>query len=1455
MTVPPAIEQRLTEQIPRLRRIRALRGAARSILVSLLLLYGIALLDIAAPLPNWARAMAFATWITTAGVLIGRWVVWPLRQAISLEDVVGEVEKRRPELGQRLYSVLHPDREKIASPLHGVLVEDTARRLKQLDFPQVISYTSAVAVAIAGLVALLSTAIVVASYPSAAHQLRRVALPWSRTYGLAAYYVHIVSPPTVLARGGTVTIAAYPKRYNTNERIHLSHAEATLIVRDLATHAERRYPMQPGPGGEFHARVPQVANDFDFSVELGRVRSEWLRVVVLDAVELTEATRIILSPPPYVGLAPQTRGFANITAFQQSLLELELTFDRPVAYASLEWLAQNANAAESVRLNMSSDRGSATACLRLGHSGRLRLVLATEERGQKLFCEKALQVQVIPDQPPQLEQLSGLARRLRLAKPEDIVAIDFTARDDHGLTAAVLEYQIGSAEASTQTVPIPLTPQEDARVATGRIEFPLAERVRQGDTVRLRLRVFDNRVIDELTLVPQDVVYPPTGWSELHIQSHAESLPIQEVLAQRDDLRDWLTSALAELTAANSEIVTVQKESAGLVGLDVHHQTRLQNAKARIEAARDTLRKAAAEAQLTPELRHLAANCCELVEPLENLCTGFLAQAETDQPDVRNTALVRAQAVLNPIVDQMRSLIEKNATRAQARVDRWRLLALAAELTAWPTLSPPTDRLAKHRQLFDRFRTLIVESPALQQAVAAAYHAEIQQWLRVLRQRLECLQQLDQQTQELFIQTRQELLGEMQRQLELLVKHSTSVFRDMETAGRLLGVTLPPPDDLLRIADLAAAGKTVEALAELEKNVQTLDRLAHACERWSAERADPKEAVAQLARWQDDLRARLRTATQKVGYVELREEEKGRFRFEQRAIVEALQALDSPPETTVRQARHQAIMHTEAALRSLADTGTTADAAMTAAAMALRQLAESMPSLAERLTLSLRAADALRLQWEATSNAIELTLKKLERSTPEVVVKQLAPFADKQRKLIPAVEMLDLPGLQPRHTRLVRAITLALADLQEGSPLDVVASQAWVRREFERLKWVLEGNPSPDGKAEQVAQKLHQLVQSLAVAPEGGADPPERLIAALQDIQRQLNAFTAPEAPALWQEARLSVQKAEQAIRDGPPERLRTTVQAAAEATRQLADRLNGRETDLERVQRLAYNRRLATEKSKERLLADDTLRQLSREAEELIHTRVGLAGTPLKKRAVDLYTKLRGKSDLDRFGTDHKALVAVLDELAAQMADRADLATLEPLPPPPPPPAAERIIPSTFLADKLRSLIRHHRQVHGQVTNLPMHLQARLTPGLWSSSCRRSLLQVLQIEQVIADLSQLVADQQARDSLDAPEAVSRQQPREALPMLREAEKRLRASVSCSVAGAFREAAEHRAQAIARLRLVSELPLSPAWPAVRNATGSSLLTALRAMQQPTEPSIRKAAEAMQQAAQSVGREN
>ena len=90
--------------------------------------------------------------------------------------------------------------------------------------------------------------------------------------------------------------------------------------------------------------------------------------------------------------------------------------------------------------------------------------------------------------------------------------ITFAGRDDLCISGAVLEYVLGPDESKIVAMPIPLSDAGTTR-ATGLFDFDLTGKGRAGETVRFRIRVTDNRTLDEPKLPPQEAVFPPSGWS------------------------------------------------------------------------------------------------------------------------------------------------------------------------------------------------------------------------------------------------------------------------------------------------------------------------------------------------------------------------------------------------------------------------------------------------------------------------------------------------------------------------------------------------------------------------------------------------------------------------------------------------------------------------------------------------------------------------------------------------------------------------------------------------------------------------------------------------------------------------------------------------------------------------------------------------------------------------------
>ena len=219
----------------------------------------------------------------------------------------------------------------------------------------------------------------------------------------------------------------------------------------------------------------------------------------------------------------------------------------------------------------------------------------------------------------------------------------------------------------------------------------------------------------------------------------------------------------------------------------------------------------------------------------------------------------------------------------------------------------------------------------------------------------------------------------------------------IDTAARLANVTTPRADDFRRIAKLIAAGKSLEAMTELEKFAQTLDAVATAFEKLAADRTDPKIAARQLVHWQDDLATRFRTATasNSANFANLPDTLKRAFRSEQAALRAAVAALKLPPEDGIRSLRDRVQEHLTAVGRYLAGSGVNADTAMKAASEYLTRLADSVPTIPERLGATREKFEYVRQEQDLIQAAAEQALRGTD-PTP-TLVKKLAALHERQR--------------------------------------------------------------------------------------------------------------------------------------------------------------------------------------------------------------------------------------------------------------------------------------------------------------------------------------------------------------------------------------------------------------------------------------------------------------------------
>ena len=1176
LTSPPASDCDLALRV---HRMRVARGACWAIVFALLGASALTLLDAAAELQPWARVLGLALWLTAFGVLAWLLVVrrWQARWS-----------------------------------------RNAARAAEK----ELSSNVKAAAAVIVLLTTCLSAALCV---PNASEHIRRVVLPWHRATG-SQYRIVVTSKEPVVRSGDPVTLSAYIEKLDPSAP---HPGNAAIIYRELSGR-ETSSPMNLDETGTFHASHTNVFEEFNYRIEIGGASTEWFSVTPIQAVEATDDSVLELLPPGYAAaVLPRqlVKGYSTFNCYPFTQLELNLRFSRPAAKAFLDWRPLTGGSAPVIPIALAPDRLSGTASIQVKQEGALRLITIAEERGKTLSTSNTIAVRVRPDLPPHFTRVRGVLPRPVMIRPGENLAIEFSAEDDIAIGEAAIEYTIGNNPSQTATVVIDLSGALTAR-ASGRYDFDLPGKLRDGETVRYRIRASDIRHRDP-DLKANTVYYPETGWAVVTVNSKAPPLEHQRIAVEHEIVRNGLELTLSDLQAMIDAAVALRTATKN--GFSAHHTIKLDEVRERERQLDRLLLRLADEASLTPELRPIATAINDIAGTKIKEAAGYLRQAGFGNES--GTALSQAIDQLSGANVRLRSLVDRNKKLGEARIDCKKIeqllvdQSLLIERSKSETKTPPAELLTLQRELRTRLTKLMTESESIRIAVDQANKTALSNFQVRVSNLLAMLLEYDTAIQQLEADVRRKALEGIAANASKNAINAADLLAKLEIASRITNVTLPKIAEFQKVEGLITAGKTVEALTELQKLTLALNALAGTIEKCAAERSDAKQKCHQFLLWQDDLRTRLELITMATAanYATLPAGAKSAFRNEQAALFSAVKSFVPPPGDDLAKKRAKALTSIERVVDSLAGTGLEAADTMKMASDLLRQLEKETPSNLMRLNKTFVDFQKLHAEQGQIQDSTRRMIGKPDVTSPATflsIANKLAQETRRQHKQLAAFATLDLPDLEIRRMRCLAALSAATADLQAGLPFDILASQAWLKWEFDRLKLVLDGHQAPDEKKDQ-----------------------------------------------MW-----------------------------------------GVESDLERVQRLAWNRFQAAKSAEKlnkkselnRTESDDEKRQLAREIEELSQTRVGSAGQLLKQRVLEQYDKLKAASQPDHFAGLQKTLGDSLNELAAMMADIADLTTsFDRLPPKSEAVESDEYLGSKHQADELRALAEHYRSLRERLSQL----------------------------------------------------------------------------------------------------------------------------------------------------------
>ncbi|HJT78000.1 MAG TPA: hypothetical protein VJ739_12425, partial [Gemmataceae bacterium] len=982
---------------------------------------------------------------------------------------------------------------------------ETDTHTRRLDFLQAVPGRHVGAAATLAVGAVVLAFLPLLAWPDRYPDLvRRFLLPWQVQPAEAPYRVDVTPGEVVTARGRPLTITAHlvPRKRNV-----ALPGSATLVLTDADGNATRR-PMVVERPDEFALKIDRVAGDFTYRVEAGAAVSATWQVTAVEPVELAaESPTITVTPPEYARAtipAQTLHGMQDLSVLQYSRVCLEFRFTRPAAAAVVEWKPGKEKAdvlGMTLPVDLTPDRLGGRVELPAAAGASFRVVLKAEHDIATELDPRALAVQV--DQPPVFTKVS-VSDELKAVLPYDRVPVAFTAADDVGVAEAAVEYRVNDGPAQTEPVALE---GRGTQEASARHAFSLAGKVKEGDEVRYRIKVLDNRSLPEHKLGPQAVYYPEKDrWLTLKVARQAEPVRQQEILAQRDEVNKRLDAIREDLLREQRSLYKVRQESRNDDKLTPEHAEAVKEVRQQNRGAEDALRETAREAGKVPALEKVAEGAQDVADKQMRRSDDALRASEKEpEPPPRDAQMRKADQELSDAVRRVEALRQANDRVAQQRLDQMKLemaaqreKALAdraAELAAKDPVKDPaaardaSDLRRDQNELAAELDRLASQSEALRNALDAARAEEARKLADRARELAKAQRELARA--ERGDNPKRDRLDELARRQQELADKARKLADQTHDAAKAAQTPPAKGEEARKAAESLREGDAGEAAKHQDQQAAELDRLAAMLDHAQALARDPREAAHQLARMQDALEQRVAEAQRKH---DLSPEKQEAMAREEKAVARAAEALSVPPQNQpAKQDRKDAVHQADRAADALAKKDARqAVAALEQSRQALERLASRLPSIGERMQQARAEVARLRQQQDEIGRLADQALKPAEKQNPKdakaraELARQLAEAARRQADAAERLGNLDAPHHEARQARAQQALDRALANLMDARPQDVPASQAEARRQLERLQQAMNGQTPADEKAHELADRQRQIADDAARA---AADP------------------------------------------------------------------------------------------------------------------------------------------------------------------------------------------------------------------------------------------------------------------------------------------------------------------------------------------------------------------------------
>ena len=474
---------------------------------------GEAIIDWLMPLPSVARIALLTVGVGVTGYLLYKYLVQPLRAALTLRDIALNVEQNHPDLEDRLVSAIEFGNRESTDPIEAHmlqrLLEDTTQRVKSIDFKATIDHSrTRKHVGIAALVAV-GCCVLALLFPTELHtSLLRVLVPWEKTEPVLTTKLTVEPGNVRILRGKslpihvTVTGKSAEKVVLTYENIE---SRGASVSETETTQQQINMLQNPDDKRGFAYEIFNIDADMEYYVVANETTSERYTVEVFEMPKVTEIS-VAYTYPDYTGLKPVVQtGTGDIQAVVGTQAEIRLTTNKAIQTAAFS-LKMDVKPEESDETQESastqmviSDGNILTTTVDVTADGTYTVeLLGIDGFNSEIPIKYA--IKAIPDAVPEVV-IKEPGRDIKTTKLGEVEIIA-EATDDYGIAELKLMYRIGSDELQELTLE---TSTPDAviesgaadtiqrRVADGSYTFYLEEfDVEPGDIISYYAHAVDN---------------------------------------------------------------------------------------------------------------------------------------------------------------------------------------------------------------------------------------------------------------------------------------------------------------------------------------------------------------------------------------------------------------------------------------------------------------------------------------------------------------------------------------------------------------------------------------------------------------------------------------------------------------------------------------------------------------------------------------------------------------------------------------------------------------------------------------------------------------------------------------------------------------------------------------------------------------------------------------------------